>query len=263
MNNLKEQTLKAYDLSGRVAVVTGGASGIGLGAVELLASMGATVAILDIQKEKAIEEQSRLNSLGMNTKFYFCDVRSGENCKTVAQEIEKDFGKVDILFNNAGVAVRKTCVDLEEHEWDLALDVTLKGVFMLSKYIIPIMKKGGGGSIINTGSGWSLKGGDKAVSYCAAKGGVLNLTRAMAIDHGQDNIRVNCICPGDIDTPLLRSECAQLGDDEDEFMKDAADRPIHRVGTPLDVANAVMFFASDLSTWITGTHLVVDGGGIA
>jgi len=121
----------------------------------------------------------------------------------------------------------------------------------------------GGGSIINTGSGWSLKGGPDAVSYCAVKGGVLNLTRAMAIDHGPHNIRVNCVCPGDVDTPLLRSECAQLGEDEKEFLNDAADRPLNRVGTPVDIANAVLFFASDMSTWVTGVHLVVDGGGIA
>jgi len=125
------------------------------------------------------------------------------------------------------------------------------------------MIAGGGGSIINTGSGWSLKGGPDAVSYCAAKGGVLNLTRAMAIDHGRHNIRVNCVCPGDVDTPMLRSECEQLGQDTDEFMREAADRPLSRVGTPTDVANAVLFFASDMSTWVTGAFLAVDGGGTA
>jgi NAD(P)-dependent dehydrogenase (short-subunit alcohol dehydrogenase family) len=125
------------------------------------------------------------------------------------------------------------------------------------------MIKNGGGSIINTGSGWSLKGGENAVSYCAMKGGTLNMTRAMAIDHGKHNIRVNCVCPGDVDTPLLRSECRQLGEDVNEFMKEAAYRPLNRVGAPEDVANAVLFFASDLSTWVTGAYLVVDGGGIA
>jgi len=125
------------------------------------------------------------------------------------------------------------------------------------------MIQGGGGSIINTGSGWALKGGPQAVSYCAAKGGLWNMTRAMAIDFGRYKIRVNAVCPGDIDTPMLRSECAQLGENETNFMEEAAVRPLHRVGTPEDVANAVLFLASDMSTWITGTHLVVDGGGIA
>jgi NAD(P)-dependent dehydrogenase (short-subunit alcohol dehydrogenase family) len=125
------------------------------------------------------------------------------------------------------------------------------------------MIRAGGGSIVNTGSGWSLKGGPRAASYCAAKGGVLNLTRAMAIDFGPHNIRVNAVCPGDIDTPMLRGECAQLGEDTRTFMEEAAARPLHRVGSPEDVANAVLFLACGLSTWVTGTHLVVDGGGIA
>jgi len=129
--------------------------------------------------------------------------------------------------------------------------------------VIPHMVRGGGGSIINTGSGWSLKGGPRAAAYCAAKGGVLNLTRAMAIDHGKDNIRVNCICPGDIDTPMLASECRQLGADPELFMKEAANRPLKRIGKPEDVANAVLFLASDMARWITGACIVVDGGGLA
>jgi NAD(P)-dependent dehydrogenase (short-subunit alcohol dehydrogenase family) len=125
------------------------------------------------------------------------------------------------------------------------------------------MAKSGGGVIVNTGSGWSLKAGPQAASYCAAKAGVLNLTRAMAIDHGKSNIRVNCVCPGDIDTPMLRIECAQLGADPATFLKEAANRPLARVGTPEDVANAVLFLASGMAAWITGTQLVVDGGGLA
>jgi NAD(P)-dependent dehydrogenase (short-subunit alcohol dehydrogenase family) len=152
---------------------------------------------------------------------------------------------------------------LEEREWDLELDVNLKAIFYLSRYVIPVMIKNGGGSIVNSGSGWGLKGGPKAAAYCAAKGGVVNLTRAMAIDHGKQGIRVNCICPGDIDTSLLRSEAHQLGINEEDFMKKAADRPINRVGTPEDVAKAVLFLASDLSTWVTGTCIVIDGGGLA
>ena len=141
--------------------------------------------------------------------------------------------------------------------------MTLKSIYLLSREVIPHMIRNGGGSIINTGSGWSLKGGPRAASYCAAKGGVLNLTRAMAIDHGKHNIRVNCVCPGDVQTPMLASECAQLGEDADAFMQAAANRPLGRVGTPDDVANAVLFLASNMSGWVTGTHLVVDGGGLA
>jgi NAD(P)-dependent dehydrogenase (short-subunit alcohol dehydrogenase family) len=177
--------------------------------------------------------------------------------------VVESFGRIDILFNNAGNIVRNDVTGLAEADWDRALDVTLKGVYLMSRFVIPHMIEGGGGSIINTGSGWSLKGGPEAASYCAAKAGVLNLTRAMAIDHGSQNIRVNCVCPGDIDTPLLRDEARQLGRSWEEFAKEAADRPLGRYGTPEDVARAVLFFAADLSSWVTGAHLVVDGGGLA
>jgi NAD(P)-dependent dehydrogenase (short-subunit alcohol dehydrogenase family) len=158
---------------------------------------------------------------------------------------------------------RKSVVELEETQWDLVVDVSLKSIFLLSRCIIPKMIENGGGSIINTGSGWGLKGGPKAAAYCAAKGGVVNLTRAMAIDHGKLGIRVNCVCPGDIDTPLLRGEARELGINEEEFLKESADRPIGRVGTPEDVAKVVLFLASNLSAWVTGSTVVVDGGGLA
>ena len=250
-------------LEGKVAVITGGASGIGLGVGSLLAEAGAEVALLDIDDGKGQKAVQALKEEGLHVRYYHCDVTSKTDCTNVTEQIISDFGKIDILFNNAGVAIRKNTVELAEEEWDLALNVSLKGAYLLSHQVIPHMISGGGGSIINTGSGWSISGGADAVSYCAAKGGILNMTRAMAIDHGKDNIRVNCVCPGDIDTPMLRSECEQLGEDPGEFMEDAADRPLARVGTPTDVANAVLFFATDMSAWVTGAFLTVDGGGTA
>ena len=258
-----EKALELISLEGKVAVITGAASGIGLGTAKLLSQMGAKIAMLDIDQTKGTQAESDIKNTGGKAHFFKCDVTSASDCEKTTKQIIDEFGKIDILFNNAGVAIRKSTIDISEQEWDLALNVMLKGIYMLSRCVIPHMIKNNGGSIINTGSGWSLKAGPNAVSYCAAKGGVLNLTRAMAIDHGKDNIRVNCVCPGDVDTPLLHSECEQLGQDEKEFMAEAADRPIKRVGTPDDVAKAVLFFASDLSAWVTGTHLVVDGGGLA
>jgi len=250
-------------LTGKTAIITGGASGIGLGTAMRLAEAGADIAIFDIQVDQGRQAESKITDLGVRARFVECDVRNDESCRQAVEKVISEFGRIDILFNNAGVAIRKNSVDLTETDWDLAVDVGLKGMYLVSHHVLPHMITAGGGSIINTGSGWSLKGGPDAVSYCAVKGGVLNLTRAMAIDHGPHNIRVNCVCPGDVDTPLLRSECAQLGEDEKEFLNDAADRPLNRVGTPEDIANAVLFFASDMSTWVTGVHLVVDGGGIA
>jgi len=260
---MKENIQKLISLEQEVAVISGAASGIGRGTALLLAQAGAAVAVLDIKKNAGEDTAEEIRSQGGRAVFFQCDVTSEKECKAAVAGTLAAFGKITILCNNAGVAIRKNTVELLEKEWDLALEVTLKGVYMLSRQVIPLMIKNGGGSIINTGSGWSHKGGPEAVSYCAAKGGVLNLTRAMAIDHGKHNIRVNCVCPGDIDTPMLRDECRQLGLDLKVFMQEAGDRPIARVGTPADVAQAVLFFASGLSTWVTGANLVVDGGGIA
>jgi NAD(P)-dependent dehydrogenase (short-subunit alcohol dehydrogenase family) len=261
--NIPERAAQLLSFEGKVAMVTGAASGIGRGIALALAGMGSTVAVLDIDEQGGIETVSKISGLGGKGAFIRCDVRSSHDCAEAATKTVECFGKINILCNNAGIVIRKTVLELKEEEWDLVLDVTLKSVFLLSREVIPHMIRNGGGSIINTGSGWSLKGGPRAAAYCAAKAGVLNLTKAMAIDHGKDNIRVNCVCPGDVDTPMLKSECVQLGDDPSRFMEDVANRPIHRVGTPSDVANAVLFLASDMAKWITGAHLVVDGGGLA
>jgi NAD(P)-dependent dehydrogenase (short-subunit alcohol dehydrogenase family) len=253
-----------FKLEGKVALVTGGASGIGFATAERLAQFGVNVMLLDINEELGEKAASNIISNGGAAQFFKCNVVSQEDCRQVTNAIWQAYGRIDILFNNAGVIRRKTVVELEEQDWDLVIDVSLKGAYNLSKYVIPIMAKTGGGSIINTGSGWGIKGGDKAAAYCAAKAGIVNLTRAMAIDHGPENIRVNCVSPGDTDTPLLREEARQLNKDEGAFLVSSAQgRPLERLGTPQDIANAVLFFASDLSTWVTGSVLVVDGGGLA
>lgn len=251
-------------LEGKVALVTGGASGIGEGTARLLAQFGAAVAVIDINEERGTAVAKSIETTGGRALFIRCDVRLADDCRQAVEEAAGRFGRIDILFNNAGIAIRKNAVALEPEEWDLALDVSLKGQYLMARYAIPHMQKAGGGSIINTGSGWSLKGGPDAVAYCAMKGGTLNMTRAMCIDHGRDNIRVNTVCPGDVDTPMLQSECEQLGGIYNEaYRAECGDRPIARLGTPEDVANVVLFLASDMSSWISGAHIVVDGGGIA
>lgn len=248
----------------KVAVITGGASGIGLATAELFAEAGAAVAVLDINEERGGEAAKDLRDKGYKAEFIKCDVTSAVDCEKAASEVEQQFGKIDFLFNNAGLIRRKTVVEHTEEDWDLVINVSLKGAFLLSKYVIPIMEKNGGGSIVNTGSGWGLKGGDQAASYCAAKAAVVNLTKAMAIDHGKQNIRVNCVCPGDTDTPLLRDEAKQLQLDEAKFLSSSAvGRPLERIGTPHDIAKGVLFLASDMASWVTGTVLTVDGGGLA
>lgn len=256
------------DLTGRVAVVTGGSSGIGLGVVEILSAYGAKVAMVDISP-KGEDKAKELCDGGRDVTFFQCDVTSEEQVKKTIDAVVAKYGPIGILHNNAGVTVRKTIADLSEKEWDFVLDVGLKGLFLFSKYTIPVMAANGGGSIINTGSGWGLKGGDLAAAYCAVKGGIVNVTRAMAIDHGCQNIRVNSVNPGDTDTAMLRDEGVQTGivkgtDDQAAYLADCGtSRPLARIGMPEDIANAVLFLASDLSSWITGAALVVDGGGIA
>ncbi len=259
MEKLIKDMLSLVD---KVAVVTGGSAGIGAATAQLFARMGADVVILDINKDQGEKIAAQIREEGLKARFIACDVTCEADCINIANTLKSDFSLLDILFNNAGVIVRKNVTDLAEPEWDAVIDVSLKGVYLLSKHLIPLMKEKGG-AIVNTGSGWSLKGGDNAAAYCAAKAGVLNLTRAMAIDYGKYDIRVNCVCPGDTDTALLRSEARQLGEDEAMFLKDASNRPLGRMGTPDDIAKAVLFLASSMSAWVSGTSLLVDGGGMA
>jgi NAD(P)-dependent dehydrogenase (short-subunit alcohol dehydrogenase family) len=263
MNDIRSRAGQLLSLEGKVAMVTGAASGIGREIARRLAEMGAAVAVLDKNVEGGMETVAQIQRDGGKAMVIRCDVRLRSDCQEAATRTVTAHGRIDILCNNAGIVLRKDVLALQEEEWDTVLDVTLKSAYLLSREVIPHMIRNGGGAIVNTGSGWALKGGPNAASYCAAKAGLLNLTRAMAIDHGKDNIRVNCVCPGDIDTPMLASECLQLGEDPERFMKEAASRPLNRVGTPGDVANAVLFLVSGMSTWITGAHLVVDGGGLA
>lgn len=256
------------NLTGKVAIVTGGSSGIGLGVVEILSAYGAKVAMVDISP-KGEEKAKELRDAGREVTFYQCDVTAEEQVKNTVDAVVAQYGTISILHNNAGVTVRKTIADLTEKEWDFVLDVGLKGLFLFSKHVIPVMAAAGGGSIINTGSGWGLKGGDLAAAYCAVKGGIVNVTRAMAIDHGHQKIRVNSVNPGDTDTAMLRDEGRQTGlvkseTDQDSYLADCGTgRPLARIGMPEDIANAVLYLASDLSDWVTGAALVVDGGGIA
>ncbi len=268
MKNIIEQplnTIPSLSLEDKVAIITGGASGIGLGTAKKLAAFGASICILDINDSNGKSAENEIVQAGGKAHYIHCDVRNAGECKSAVDETFRIYGRIDILFNNAGIAIRKNAIDLEPEEWDLALDVSLKGQYLVTKYAVPYMIRTGGGSIINTGSGWSLKGGENALSYCAMKGGTLNMTRAMAIDFGKYNIRVNTVCPGDIDTPMLKSECEQLGITyNEEYLEICSrERPLQRIGTVDDVANVVLFLAGDMSTWITGSHLVVDGGGIA
>jgi len=250
-------------LRNKVALITGGASGIGRATALLFAREGAAVAIVDINAELGQSAVKEIETLGGKAIFITCDVTKAEDCQRAVETTVAAFGGLDILFNNAGIIRRADVLTTTEAEWDRVMAVNVKSIFLMSKVAIPHIEKRGGGSIINTSSGWGLKGGGNAVSYCASKGAVTNMTRAMAIDHGRQNIRVNAVCPGDTDTPMLRNEAKQLGQLEKEFIAEAASRPLGRYAQPLEIATTVLFLASNAASYVTGAALVVDGGGLA
>jgi NAD(P)-dependent dehydrogenase (short-subunit alcohol dehydrogenase family) len=174
-----------------------------------------------------------------------------------------EFGGLDVLVPAAGIALRHTAEEVSDDEWERVLAVNLTHVFRFCRAALPALRASRG-CIVTIGSGWGLVGGPRAVTYAATKGAVVNLTRALAIDHGPEGVRVNCVCPGDTDTPMLRGELEQLGEDVASGLAGSAGaRPLRRLGTPEEIAAAVAFLASDEARYVTGTTLVVDGGGLA
>lgn len=253
---------KHATLTGKIALITGAAHGIGRATASLFAREGAAVAIADIS-EAGHSVAEEIVRAGGKAIFEHADVTRSVDCRRVAERTLHKFGSIDVLFNNAGIIRRASVLELSEEEWDRTMAVNVKSVFLMSQQVIPIMAGTGGGSIINTASGWGLAGGGRAAAYCASKGAVVLLTKAMAIDHGPQQIRVNCICPGDTDTAMLRDEARQLGEQQERFLTDSARRPLGRIGTAEEIAQAALYLASDASSFVTGTALVVDGGGLA
>jgi len=250
-------------LEGKVALITGGTSGIGSATAKCFAIEGAAVAITGRNSERGEQVVQDIVANGGDALFIRSDVRSSEDCRHAVDQTLERFGKIDVLFNNAGVFHPKSIPECTEEEWDETIDSSLKGAFLMSKYVLPSMIERGSGSIIHTSSGWGILGGDKAAAYCAAKAGLIVMAKAMAIDHGPDGIRVNCVCPGDVLTPMLPEDAKKRGMSWDDYAVGAADRPLGRIGTAEDIANAVLFLASDESSFVTGEALVVDGGGVA
>jgi NAD(P)-dependent dehydrogenase (short-subunit alcohol dehydrogenase family) len=250
-------------LENKVALITGGTSGIGEATAILFAKEGARVAITGRNEQRGRDIADKIISDGGKAIFIRTDVRSAEQCVQAVNETLRAYGSVDILFNNAGVFFPNTTVECTEEEWDLQMDVNLKGTFLMSKAALPSMIERRRGVIVNNSSGWGIAGGDSAVAYCASKGGVVLLTKAMAIDHGPQGIRVNCVCPGDVDTPMLPEDARMRGLKWETYLAGCANRPLGRIGTTDEIAKAALFLASDDSSFMTGAALVVDGGGIA
>jgi NAD(P)-dependent dehydrogenase (short-subunit alcohol dehydrogenase family) len=250
-------------LINKVALITGGNSGIGRATALLFAREGAKVALTGRDEERGKKVVEEIQKASGAAVFIRADVRSADDCREAVDKTLREFGRLDILFNNAGVYVPNTVVGCPEAEWDMTIDVNLKGTYLMSRIVLPIMIAQGSGVIINNGSGWGITGGNEAASYCASKGGVVLLTKAMAIDHGRQGIRVNCLCPGDVDTPMLPADAKLRKIDWNDYLVEASNRPLGRIGTPDEIARVALFLATDDSSFMTGAVIAVDGGGTA
>ena len=245
-------------LINKVAVITGAKSGIGLATAKRIALEGATVILPDIRM--ANKETERIKHNGGEAFFFQVDVSKAQEVESLFEEAINKYGRLDILVNNAGIELAKNIPETSIEEWDHLMDINLKGVFLCSKAAIPVMKRQRAGVIINIASELGLIGGSEIAAYCASKGGVVQLTRAMAIDHASDNIRVNCVCPGPVKTPLLRGILASAKDPKKERAHILESIPLKRIARPEEIANVILFLSSEESSFMTGSVVAVDGG---
>lgn len=246
-------------LDGKVALITGGTEGMGYITAELFLRHGAKVVITGRSPRKGAKAVKALRKLGP-VAFVKGDVSKAVDARRMVEETVKAFGRIDILFNNAGVYLEKLTEETREEDWDRVLDVNLKGTFLVTKYAIPHMKKQGSGVIINNSSDAGIIGNRSCPAYCASKGGVTVMTKAWALDLAKYGIRVNSVNPGTIDTPMLWHEAESSGDFNAYIQRMNEESPMGRIGRPEEVARAVLFLASDEASFVTGAALSIDGG---
>ena len=248
-------------LQNKVALITGGTSGIGRATVELFAAEGARVAFTGRRIEKGRSLQSQI----ANTLFIQADHRQLIDCERAVNDTLAAFGRIDILFNNAGVVLGGTAESTSEADWAEILDVNVTAVWRMSRLVISIMRQQGGGVIVNNASDWGLVGAKDALAYCASKGAVIQLTKCLALDHAQENIRVNAVCPGDTLVERWASDGYFRGSGAvaETVARLSSEIPLGRVAAAREIAQSVLFLASDQSSFITGVALAVDGGNTA
>jgi NAD(P)-dependent dehydrogenase (short-subunit alcohol dehydrogenase family) len=252
------------EFDGKSVIVTGGALGIGGAASEAFAREGASVTILDWNTEAGDTIVDRITSSGGAAQFVHADAGTTEGCRSTVDAAAETYGGVDIVFNNVGIQPPDSyvdAVDLPEETWDKIIAVNLKSRFLMAKFAIPHMRKAGGGVIISSASVQGLQSMGGVSAYAASKGGDLSLMRQMSLDFAPDNIRIVCVNPGAIDTPMVRNAIAGTGGNlEDELISTGQSHPLGRIGQPEDIANMVLFLASDKASFVTGSYFNVDGG---
>ena len=251
----------------KVVVITGGALGIGRATALEFGREGASVTIADVNESPGRSALAEIESAGGRALLVLADVARASDCQRVVAETVARFGGVDVLFNNVGIQPQESYLPLHEtpeEMWDRILDVNLKSYFLMSKYALPELRRRGGGAIINTASVQGLQSQKGVAAYAASKGGVLSLTRQMALEYAADGIRVLAVCPGTIDTEMVRASAIREPDGlEAALRRYGRTHPIGRIGTGQDIANVVLFLASDKASFMTGEYVCVDGGYMA
>ena len=248
-------------LKGRVALITGGSTGIGRATATLFAREGARVVIANRRAEPGVEAVAEIEALGGVAHFVQCDVRCAADCQRAVETAIERFGRLDILVNNAGIVPFGRVEDTDEATWDAVMDTNPKGVFLMSRVAIPIMRNQGGGAIVNTASDAGLVGAKGMAAYSASKGAVVLLTRSMALDHACEGIRINAVCPGYTYVERWKERSGVDRPDVEEYVAAVAEElPIGRIGKPEEIAQAILFLASDEASFVVGTALSVDGG---
>jgi NAD(P)-dependent dehydrogenase (short-subunit alcohol dehydrogenase family) len=246
-------------LEGKVAIVTGAAKGIGWGIATVFSKEGAKVAVVDWDEPAGARTADEIRKAGGDAIFIKCDVSNEDQVRAMIQKVVAQYGRIDVLVNNAGVGVYKSILDASSEDWDRCLGINLKGVFLCSKYALPHMQQVGKGAIVNISSVHSFATVNGVAPYAASKGGITALTRNMAIDYGPA-IRVNSIAPGWVLTPLIQSIFDSYADPAAQQRAVEQRQVMKRIGRPEDIGHAAAFLASDEASFITGTQLYVDGG---
>lgn len=247
-------------LAHKSAVITGAAAGIGRATSILFARQGARVAAVDIDREPLGSLVKEIAAFGGEAKAIVADVANASDVDAAVSSVIEFFGRIDILFNNAGLVPSGKIHEITEQDWDRSMAVGAKSVYLFSRRVVPILQKQGGGVILNMSSAVVLRSVPNRAAYAAAKGAVLALTRSMALDYVKDNIRINCLCPGTVDTPSLRDRLSALGDANVARKQFEARQPMGRLGTAEEIAEAALYLVSDGASFVTGTAFSIDGG---